>query len=113
LVPLALCDAARAPRIAAQFPLREANTMNRDPASQEVVVHGFFDVMNQHQLAPADALMAVTAFVLAFMQALERNGDVAVTAEEQAQRAVEWFSHVQGCVARGEAISVGLTGLPQ
>ena len=77
-----------------------------------VVIRKFFRVMDQHHLAPVEALMAVTGFVLTFMPAVEGGGDAAQTQEECAQRAAEWFRHVQACIARGETISVGLTGLP-
>ena len=77
-----------------------------------VVVKKFFRVMDQHRLAPTDALMAVTNFVLTFMPALEAGGDVAQTKEECAQRAAEWFLHVRACIARGEEPRAGVTGLP-
>jgi hypothetical protein len=77
-----------------------------------VVVQEFFRAMDQHRLAPDEALMAATNFLLALMQALERNGDVARTREECAQRAEDWFSYVRACVARGEEPGLGVTGLP-
>jgi len=86
--------------------IRRAKKMMR------VVIRKFFRVMDQHHLAPVEALMAVTGFVLTFMLALEAGGDAAQTQEECAQRAAEWFLHVRACIARGEAPEVGITGLP-
>jgi len=55
----------------------------------------------------------MTSYVLMLMPALERDGDVAQTREECAQRAADWFAYVRDCAARGEtSFDIGVTGLP-
>jgi hypothetical protein len=78
-----------------------------------VVILELFGVMDKHRLSPEDAMMVMTSYVLMLMPALERDGDVAQTREECAQRAADWFAYVRDCAARGEtSFDIGVTGLP-